>query len=132
MSDKTKWMAAMGYILVILDSFSTHLLGISQFYFFGYYINIVTLVPLIIYYAINKAHENEYIAHHLSRAIHVYYWYVGWSVVSGVLFESNNLWLQIAGIAVTWLMLFVLIYISISCGRGIIRSFKEQPIIIDQ
>lgn len=127
MSDKTKWMAAIGYILVIADSFSTQLFNFFQFYLFGYYINLVTVVPIIIYYSINKSHADRFIVDHLKRSVRVYFWYIAWSVVSGVLFESNNLWIQIAGVGVTWLMIFVLVYVSVSCGKGIIRSFKEEP-----
>ena len=124
---KVKWMAAIGYILVIADSFSTQLFNFYQFYLFGYYINLVTLTPLVIYYAINKAHIEEFITNHLKRSIRIYFWYIGWSVVSGVLFESNKFWIQIGGVAVTWLMIFVLVYVAISCGKGIIRAFKEEP-----
>lgn len=126
MSDKTKWMAAIGYILVIADSFSTQLFNFYQFYLFGYYINLATITPIVIYYAINKSHADRFIADHLKRSVRVYFWYIGWSVVSGVLFESNNLWIQVAGIGVTWLMIFVLVYVAVSCGKGIIRSFKEE------
>ncbi|NOR69011.1 MAG: hypothetical protein GQ532_04845 [Methylomarinum sp.] len=126
MSDKIKWMAAMGYIMVIADSFSAQLIEFYQFYMFGYYVNLVTLLPLIIYYKINKAHQEEFIANHLKRSIKIYYWYIAWSVFSGLFFESNNLWVQMVGVAVTWLMLFVLIYVATSCGKGIIQVFKEQ------
>ncbi|WP_404418671.1 hypothetical protein [Marinospirillum sp.] len=128
MSDKNKWMAAVGYILVIADSFSTQLFNFFQFHFFGYYVNLVTLTPLVIYYAINKSHSDQFIATHLKRSMRVYFWYVGLSVVSGVLFEPNNMWLYVAGVGVTWLMVIVLVYITVSCGKGIIRSFKEEPV----
>ncbi len=127
MSDKTKWMAAIGYILVIADSFSTQLFNFYQFYLFGYYINLVTITPIVIYYAINKSHVDRFITGHLKRSVSIYCWYIAWSVVSGVLFESNNLWVQIAGVGVTWLMIFVLVYVAVSCGKGIVRSFKEEP-----
>lgn len=127
MSDKTKWMAAIGYILVIADSFSTQLFNFYQFYLFGYYINLVTITPIVIFYAINKSHADRFITDHLKRSVRIYFWYIAWSVVSGVLFESNNLWIQIAGVGVTWLMIFVLVYVSVSCGKGIISSFKEEP-----
>ena len=127
MSDKTKWMAAIGYLLVIADSFSTQLLNIYQFYLFGYYINLVTITPLVIYYAINKSHADLFVAGHLKRSLKIYFWYVVWSVVSGVFFESSNLWVQGAGVGMTWLMIFVLVYVAVSCGKGVIRSFKEEP-----
>lgn len=130
MSDKNKWMAAVGYILVIADSFSTQLFNFFQFHVFGYYVNLVTLTPLLIYYAINKSHSDQFIADHLKRAMRVYLLYVGLSVVSGVLFESNNMWVYVAGVGLTWLMVIVLVYITVRCGKGIVRSFKEESVSI--
>jgi len=127
MNTKIKWMAAMGYVLVIADAFSTQLLNFYQFYFFGYRINLVTITPLVIYYAINRSHPVPHVASHLKRSMVIYFWYIGWSIFSGVLFEANNLWVKIAGVGMTWLMLFVLVYIAISCGRGIIRAFRGEP-----
>lgn len=128
MNDKTKWMAAIGYMLVLADSFSTQLFDFYQFYLFGYYINFITITPLVIYYAINNSHTEQFIADHLKRSVVVYFWYIAWSIVSGILFETNNLWTQIAGVGVTWLMIFVLVYVAVSCGKGIIRSFREEPV----
>ena len=130
MNDKTKWMAGIGYMLVLADSFSTQLFNFYQFYLFGYYINFVTITPLIIYYAINKSHTEQFIADHLKQSVTIYLWYIAWSIVSGILFESNNLWIQIAGVGVTWLMIFVLVYVAVSCGKGIIKSFREEPVVI--
>jgi len=127
MSEKIKWMAATGYILVLMDTFSTQLFDFFQFHIFGYYMNLVTLTPLIIYYKINKSHADTFIANHLKRSIKIYFWYIVWSVVSALLFESNNLWVQIAGVVITWLIMFVLVYVAISCGKGIIRVFREKP-----
>jgi len=131
MSDKIKWMAAIGYILVILDTFSTQLFNFYQFYLFGYYINLATIVPLVIFNIINKSHSNQFISTHLKRSMQIYFWYIIWSILSGILFESNNLWLNIAGIGITWLMLFIMVYVAISCSKGIIRSFKEESIGTD-
>ena len=130
MSDKNKWMAAVGYILVIADSFSAQLFNFFQFHLFGYYVNLVTITPLLIYYAINKSNSERFIADHLKRAMRVYLLYVGLSVVSGILFESNNMWVYVAGVGVTWLMVIVLVYVAVSCGKGIVRSFKEEPVFI--
>lgn len=126
MSDKIKWMAATGYIMVIADSFTTQLFDFHQFHLLGYYVNLVTLTPLIIYCVINKSHSEPFVVDHLRNSIRIYYWYIGWSVISGIIFEPNNLWLDMAGVNVTWLMVFVILYVTASCGSGIIWSFKKE------
>lgn len=129
MSDKDKWLAATGYILVLLDTFSVQFANFYQFSLLGYYVNIFTITPLVVFYAINKANSMVFISSHLKRAMSVYIKYIIFSIISGVLFEPNNLWLYFAGVGVTILMLIVMLYVAFACGKGIVRVFKLEPAI---
>jgi hypothetical protein len=127
MNEKAKWTAAGLYMLVLADSFSAQFLEMAQLRLVGYYVNVITLTPLVVFYAINKAHSQQFVREHVRRALVIYWWYVGWSVPSGIFFESNNLWVQLfAGSSVTILMLLVMIYVAVASGRGIIRVFRNE------
>jgi len=126
-SDRDHLFAASGYFLVLLDTLSTQILDIYQFSFFGYYVNLFTLIPWLVFQAVNRNHRDLRVRSHVTRSRKIYFWYILWSIVSGVFFEPINLYYYIfSGIAVTFLMIIVLIYVIFTTTRGLVRAFKGE------
>lgn len=124
--DKLRWMASAGYILVLLDSFTAQLLDFYQFYFFGWQVCLLTLLPSVIFYFINKAHPLTVVRGHLQQAARYYGIYVGVSIVNGVLLSGigTNLSLLLIGVGISIVMLGLLIWLGVRCAQGIIAAFK--------
>ena len=125
-TDKLRWMASAGYILVLLDSFTAQLLEFYQFYVFGWQVCLLTLLPLAIFYFINKAHPLTGVRAHLHQAARYYGIYVGVSIANGVLLSGigANLSLLLIGVGISIVMLGLLIWLGVRCAQGIISAFK--------
>ncbi len=124
--DKIKWLAACGYIFALTDAFLAQLVGFYQFYFLGFPVCLLTLVPYVIFYYINKSHEQPIISRHLSSSVRLYGIYVIWSVANGVLLSGvgTNITYALLGVGISIVMLGVLVWLAIRCGQGIIAAFK--------
>lgn len=124
--DKIKWLAAGGYIFALTDTFLSQLVGFYQFYFFGFLVCLPTLVPFIIFYFINKSHEQPIVARHLNSSVRLYGIYAIWSVVNGVLLSGlgANITYALLGVGISLVMLGVLIWLAVRCGQGIIAAFN--------
>ena len=119
-------MAAGGYIFALTDTFLSQLVGFYQFYFFGFLVCLPTLVTFIIFYFINKSHEQPIVARHLNSSVRLYGIYAIWSVVNGVLLSGlgANITYVLLGVGISLVMLGVLIWLAVRCGQGIIAAFN--------
>lgn len=124
--DKIKWLAAGGYIFALTDAFLSQLVGFYQFYFFGFLVCLITLVPFIIFYFINKTHEQPIVTQHLNSSVRLYGIYAIWSVANGLLLSGVgvNLTYALLGVGISITMLGVLVWLGVRCGQGIIAAFK--------
>ena len=124
--DKIKWLASSGYIFVLADAFLSQIFGFYQFYFFGFLVCLLTLVPFVIFYYINKSHEQPIVARHLNSSVRLYGIYAIWSVINGVLLSGigTNITYALLGIGISIVMLGVLVWLAVHCGQGIISAFK--------
>lgn len=124
--EKIKWIASGGYIFVLVDAFLTQLLGFYQFNLFGFLVCLLTLVPFIIFYSINKSHEQPIVVIHLKSAIRIYVFYASWSVINGILLSGvgTNLIYALLGVGISIFMLGVLVWLAVRCGQGIVSAFK--------
>jgi uncharacterized membrane protein len=124
--DKIKWLASGGYIFALTDAFLAQLVGFYQFYFFGFHVCLITLVPFVIFYYINKSHEQPAVAQHLKSSIRLYGIYAIWSIANGILLSNigTNIIYALLGVGISIVMLGVLIWLAVRCGQGIIAAFK--------
>ncbi|MBU0750717.1 MAG: hypothetical protein KJ787_00265 [Gammaproteobacteria bacterium] len=125
-TDKLKWLAGGGYMLVLADAFFTQLLGCYQFHLFGYLVCLLTLAPYLIFYFINRVHSQPLVVAHVLASMRLYLVYVGWSVLNGLLLSGigTNLVYAAMGLGISLVMLGVLAWLSIRCGQGIIAAFR--------
>lgn len=122
-----KWKASVGYALVMADVFAVQVFELYQYEMLGFYINFITLIPLLVFYAINYGTGDRFVAGHLKRAAIIYLWYMGWSVVGWGIYVLDNIWLQeMVGYGWGYLMLVVLIYVAVAGGVGIVRAFVVE------
>lgn len=124
-ADKVRWLAAAGYMLVLADAYLTNLMGFYQFYLFGLLICLPTLMPLLIFYLINKSHVQPVVARHVRSASRLYGIYLICSVVDGVLLSVIGITLvhTVLGVGLSLFMLGVLVWLSIRCTQGIVAAF---------
>lgn len=124
-ADKVRWLAAAGYMLVLADAYLTNLMGFYQFYLFGFLICLPTLMPLLIFYLINKSHVQPVVAQHVRSASRLYGIYLICSVVDGVLLSVIGITLvhTVLGVGLSLFMLGVLVWLSIRCTQGIVAAF---------
>ena len=124
-ADKVRWLAAAGYMLVLADAYLTNLMGFYQFYLVGLLICLPTLMPLLIFYLINKSHVQPVVARHVRSASRLYGIYLICSVVDGVLLSVIGITLvhTVLGVGLSLFMLGVLVWLSFRCTQGIVAAF---------
>lgn len=124
----TKWIAASGYIFSITDSLLTNVMENYQFYFFGYKVSLITIIPFLIFYYINKDKSPLFVSRHIKKSVQFYVLYIVWSVVNGVFLSSigSGLVYSVLGtFSLSLVMLIVLVWLCIRSGQGIIKVFSN-------
>lgn len=123
--DKIRWLAAAGYMLVVADCLFAQLMGVYQFYIFGWQVCLLTLLPLVVFYFVQRGSEQDVVVMHLHAALRLYGIYIAWSIVNGVLLYGvgADLMTLLLGIGISVVMFFVLIWLVVRCAQGIIAAF---------
>lgn len=134
-TDKIKWMSALPYLLLLLMVVNGNILGNHEIDFFGVQLSLMTLVPYLIYYFVNKNNENDFIASHTKKSMSVFIRYFFITVMLNIILNIMGLGILLAnsfmffgagavGLILSLPLFIVIIYTLISAVKGSIRAFK--------
>ena len=124
-SETRKYYAAAGYGLLILDIVTAQFHAIFQLHFLGIYFNIFSTLPLIIFFAATKNHEDSWAMEHIHKSRKYFIAYLILCVISGVLFEPNGLGFYPGRVYFTYLMFPVCIVLLVLCAIQLVNIFNS-------
>ena len=68
-TDRIKWMGAIPYLMVLLIVVNGDIVGNYDVNILGMKLSLLTFLPFIIYYFVNRDHDNEFISVHVKNAM---------------------------------------------------------------
>jgi len=134
---KTTWLAAISYLLILPIIVNVHLLGITDGYYFGIEVSLISTAPYIIWYAFFFNHKDAFIKHHAHTSMCLFFVYFVLVSLNGFIMYSLGYRMNIVdptllmnANSTTWMvmgpLLMILLYTLISITQGVICAFRNQ------
>ncbi|VAX06552.1 hypothetical protein MNBD_GAMMA26-263 [hydrothermal vent metagenome] len=138
MSDsKARLLAATSYLLILPILVNVHLLGITDGYFYGVEVSLISTAPYLIWYAFFFNHDDAFIKHHAHTSMCLFFVYFVLVSLNGFIMFSLGYRMNIIdpvmlmnANSTTWLvmgpLIMILIYTIISISQGVICALRQQ------
>jgi len=133
--EKIKWMAAIPYLMVLLIVLNGDVLGNYDINILGIKLSLLTFLPFIIYYFVNRDHENEFISVHVNKSMKYFIRYFVFSMLLSIIvtilgygvltFDPVAIFTSgFLGVLFVLPFVVVIILVTVYSVIGSIRSFK--------
>jgi hypothetical protein len=134
-STKSQWLAAISYLLILPVIVNVHFLGLSDFFFFGIDISMISIAPYLIYVTFLFRSEDSFIKIHVHTSISIFFVYFVLTSLFGFVMYILGYHLNVIDFSIlknanstTWLafgpLLAILLYTTIGTVQGIVASFR--------